>query len=557
MLWEGYFVISTILISLCILVTDKIPTETVFFSNLILFWNFNIINSEEALSGFSNKGLIAIGSLYILVYPLNNNKYVIKFIKKVFHPTSEKRSLLQISIIISLLSAFLNNTPLITLITPIIRRLTRQAKYPTSRFLMPISFASIIGGSCTLIGTSTNLVINSLLPNNISISFFELTPIASIFLLTYLLYLPVSQSLLSLTSGLYRETKRSFIIYLKSETEELIHKILNENQIEFSDLLGILNDETEIISYNTSKITDKYRLYKTNSLVIKSDNINEIIQNKKYFIKDVSITNFKNIYEVVIGNIHKQSISEFQNKYNCHIIAQRQIKSTLIQRGDTLLILSDKNFSQNWMDTQDFYMISNYDEINSKDEIKPLIIFLAVILLTAFNIYPIEKASVTGVILYIFLSIVDIKDAFKLVDFNLLLIIGSSFAISKAMINSKLSLELAKLITNINASPFAIYFIFILVAQILTEVITNNAVASLLTQIAVDITQLNNYNTKTFILGLMLSCSSSFLTPYGYATNLIVKGPGGYKFKDYIKFGLPVKILSLLNCLLIAVIYGI
>ena len=94
-------------------------------------------------------------------------------------------------------------------------------------------------------------------------------------------------------------------------------------------------------------------------------------------------------------------------------------------------------------------------------------------------------------------------------------------------------------------------------AQILTEVITNNAVASLLTQIAVDITQLNNYNTKTFILGLMLSCSSSFLTPYGYATNLIVKGPGGYKFKDYIKFGLPVKILSLLNCLLIAVIYGI
>jgi len=180
-----------------------------------------------------------------------------------------------------------------------------------------------------------------------------------------------------------------------------------------------------------------------------------------------------------------------------------------------------------------------------------------VILITALNIYPIEKASITGVILYIFLSIVDIKDVFKLIDLNLLLIIGCSFAISKAMINSGVSFEIAQLLTKINTNKYVIYFLFVMVAQILTEIITNNAVASLLTQIAIDISNLNDYNTKSFILGLMISCSSSFLTPYGYATNLIVKGPGGYKFKDYIKFGLPVKLLSIGICMLIAVIYGI
>ena len=186
-------------------------------------------------------------------------------------------------------------------------------------------------------------------------------------------------------------------------------------------------------------------------------------------------------------------------------------------------------------------MISKFtDEIINNNKL-PILLFILMISISASGLYPIEKSAMTTILLYVFLKIISINDALKIINYNLVLIIGCSFAISLAMEKSGLSLHIAGIIGSFE-NPWFIFLILQLLAQFLTEVITNNAVAVLLIKICLDITQVK---IKPLALGLMLACSCSFITPYGYATNLIVQGPGGYKFKDYVKYGFGIKIISI------------
>ena len=171
--WEEIIVCISLFIGLCLLATDKVSTEVVFFSQLIFFWNLGFINSDEALDGFSNKGLISIGALYVIVHPLSSNVYLNNIFRYLLKGKNIRLSMIKVCSVIAILSAFLNNTPLVQLVTPIIRKYSRSNKFPISRFLMPISFSSIIGGTSTLIGTSTNIIILSLIPSDIHINFFD------------------------------------------------------------------------------------------------------------------------------------------------------------------------------------------------------------------------------------------------------------------------------------------------------------------------------------------------------------------------------------------------
>ena len=555
MLWEEIITIIIIFGGLSVLVLDKLPCEIVFLTELILFWNFQIINSSDALLGFSNSGLISIACLYIVVHPLSSNIYVRQLIEKVLRG-SEKLSLLKINILIGLLSAFLNNTPLIQLITPIIREHSRKNKFPSSRFLMPISFSSIIGGLCSAIGTSTNLIILSLIPPGI-IGFFDLGIIGVPFFILFSLYTWfLGDKLLPVKSGLFREVKNNFVVLIKSKTEISIKNIFNNFGINQKDVIGVLNDDDENISFESM---EHYLLKPEESICIKSDSslIAVILNDKNFFIKDCpleQISKHHNIfYECVLGNISDISKENFEKKYSSKILALRS-KKELLQTGDTLLILSNENFYQNWIDTNDFFMISQFKDNFVNNNKLPLFLFLLMISISASGLYPIEKSAMTTIFLYIIFKIININDALKIINYNLLLIIGCSFGISLAMEKSGLSLRIAEIIGFFN-NPWVVYCILQMIAQFLTEVITNNAVAVLLVKICLDVSKVYEISIKPLALGLMLACSCSFITPYGYATNLIVQGPGGYQFKDYVKYGLGIKIISLGMSFLIPLIW--
>lgn len=556
MFWEEIITIIIIFGGLSVLVLDKLPCEIVFLTELVLFWNLKIINSNDALTGFSNSGLIAIACLYIVVHPLSSNIYVHKLINKVL-TGSQKWSLFKINVLIAILSAFLNNTPLIQLITPIIREYSRKNKFPSSLFLMPISFSSIIGGLCSAIGTSTNLIILSLIPSGI-VGFFDLGVIGIPLFFCFSLYTwYFGDKLLPVKSGLFREVKNNFVVLIKSKTEIGIKNFFDGFGVNEKDIIGVLNDQDENISFES---LEHYLLKPEESICIKSDCslISVILNDKNFFIKDCpleQISKHHNIfYECVIGNIRQTSCENFEKKYSCKILALRS-KKNILQTGDTLLILSNENFYKSWIDTNDFFMISQFKDNIVNDDKLPIFFFLLMISISASGLYPIEKSALTTIFFYICFKIININDALKIINYNLLLIIGCSFGISIAMQNSGLSIRIAQAIGYFD-NPWVIFCILQLIAQVLTEVITNNAVAVLLTKVCLEISSVYSINIKTLALGLMLACSSSFITPYGYATNLIVQGPGGYQFKDYIKYGLGIKVLSIGMSFMIPLIWG-
>lgn len=547
--WESITVSISLLLGLGILISDKVSAEVVFFVQLIFFWNLNIIDTEEALSGFSNRGLVAIGALYIIVHPLSNNEYLNKLFRWILKDKNLRLSLLKVCSLIAVLSAFLNNTPLVQLITPIIRKYSRLNHFPTSRFLMPISFSSIIGGTFTLIGTSTNLIIVSLLPDTNIIGFFDTAILAFPFFLIYLVYnYFFNEKLLPIRSGLFRGIKNNFFVNIKPKHDIKINKFTEDLGINPSEILGIYNKENNSINYNELNLetisNNVYICIKTNS-----EQINNIINSEKYEILDCPIESIqkdkKVFYECAVGNITEMDKSSFEHKYNCKIIASRNNKNT-IHKGSTILIITSNDFYSLWRNSNDFYMISLFNKEESNKRKLPVFLFFIMIGVTGAGLYPIEKSSTTLVVIYFIFRIIDIKDALKMINYGLLLVIGSSFGISQAMQNSGISQGIADLVSNMGSNWWTIFIITQLIAQILTEVVTNNAVAALMTQIIVDICNKNGFDLKPFIIGLMISCSCSFITPYGYATNLIIQGTGGYKFKDYFKYGIAVKIIGFL-----------
>ena len=542
--WEGYFVGVTLFLGLCLLAIDYISAEVIFLSELVIFWNCGIINENEALEGFSNRGLVAIGSLYIIVSPLSSNKYLNIIFKKMLDGENMRISMLRTCVVVAFLSAFLNNTPLVQLLTPIIRKYSRTRHFPSSRFLMPISFSSIIGGMMTLIGSSTNIIITSLITKNVG--FFEPALLGLPILVVYLVYnYFMNERLLEVRSGLYREVKNNFFMNVRCKENKSVEDVVIDFGIKMDDVIGVCNGD--VISYRDVENinTDEFLCVKVNPELV-----NNIINEDKYEVMDCDTKNHNLFYECVVGNVSNIDKKTFEHKYNCKILASRQEDGN-IGKGTTLLIITGEDFYKLWHNSSDFYMISLFNREEQNEKKLPIIIFVIMIALAASGLFNIEKCALSAVVLYIWLGIIDIKEALKLINYGLLLVIGCSFGIAKAMNNSGISKQIAGWIGNMGGEWIGVYFVIQLITQILTEVISNNAVAALMTQIVIDICRDNGYDIRRFVIGLMVSCSSSFVTPYGYATNLIIQGSGGYKFKDYFRYGIMVKIITLSLSLII------
>lgn len=546
MQWEGFVVGIGLFLGLLLLIFEKVSAEVIFLSELVLFWNLGIIDTEEALNGFSNRGLIAIGTLYILVAPLSCNYYLNVLCKKVLNGKNMKLSMIKTCGLIAFLSAFLNNIPLVQLITPMIRKYSRQNHFSSSRFLMPISFSSIIGGMMTLIGTSTNIIIVSLLPSDIKINFFDPAIVGFPMLIVYFVYNYIFNGrLLPIRSGLFREIKNNFYILIRNNGN--FEEMLIDFGITEEDFIGIYRDGS--IIFGEEIVDGEYLCVKSNP-----EGIRKIMSEEKYEIKDCNMENIQEshniFYECVVGNIINIDKKTFEHKYNCKILASRQMEET-ITRGTTLLVITGEDFYKLWGDSNDFYMVSlfNQEEMNKKK--LPILFFIIMIGITGAGVMSIERSSQSLLVLFLIFGVIDIKTALNKINYSLLLVIGCSFGISQSMINSGISFEIAKIVSKIGGDWVVVFLIIQIITQILTEVISNNAVAALMTQIVVDICRENGYDMRKFVIGLMVSCSCSFITPYGYATNLIIQGSGGYKFMDYVRYGATVKVIGLMMSFLV------
>lgn len=502
MTFEVIIVFITLALMLTALATDKMRPGMILFSAVVVFLCTGILSPKELLAGFSNKGMITVALLFLVSEGIRQSGALTQFIKKLLpqEKTSVLKAQLRILPTITVISAFLNNTPVVVIFAPIIKRWANYLKLPATYFLIPLSYATILGGICTLIGTSTNLVVHSMIEDAGMKGFgmFELGKVGIFIALTGIIYLLL-----------------------------------------FSTRL-LPADRPENLSEDDKK-PSTYHLVEA-ILGARFPGIN----------KRISEFDFQRHYGAEIKEIRR----------NGHTYTD--ISKLRFREGDTLLLLADDSFIKTWGESSVFLMLANgkdYEPAGKKKRWFALSLLVFMITgATVSELPAVQEYLPEGLELdmFFFVAITTVIMAWtkifppqkytKYISWDILITIACAFAISKAMENSGVSNILAQYIIGLSASygPYVLLAILFIITNIFTELITNNAAAALSFPIALSLSQQLGVNPMPFFVVICMAASASFSTPIGYQTNLIVQGIGNYKFTDFLRIGLPLNIITFL-----------
>ncbi len=536
----------------------------------------NLLNPQTILSGFSNTSLITVISLLILgqgvVQTRVLNGFIINFLG--FFSNNTKIIIFVTLFIVLFLSAFINNTPVVIIFIPIIQGIVKNLDYSMSKFLMPLSFAAILGGMITIVGSSTNLLVSNSLYNyaKIEISFFEFALPGSVIAIAGLFYLIFFSKILlkdrsPISNQLVDDSKNSFITKIVLNKDSfLIGKAIKDSNLkelgqakilmiqrgehaEHGPFYGFILEEGDILVVSISREQLTNILSQKIGSIETFEKDDESNSQKNQIITEVMVTPSSSLVGNTIENV------SFRYRYNCFVIGlQRKSKiitsnmsELALEPGDTLLIQGEKD-SIKALRTQSDLLPMEWatSQISSKDiSKKSIYIFLSVIFLGAFEILPLVVAALMGVVFMIMFHVLSIRQVIRSVDNNLLLLIVTSLALGSVIQITGTANFLSQSLIDFlgESSPLILLVCFYMLVSITTNFISNNACAVLFTPIAIDIAEKINVDPKIFAIALIFAVNTSFVTPLAYQTNLLVMGPGHYKFIDYVKFGLPLTVL--------------
>ncbi len=564
-----------VLILVCILVllmSNKFTPAKLFLAACSLLIILDIIPSEMALQGFSSKTVFTIAFLYVVVGSLRESG-AIHLIRRylVGLPKSQSAVINRILPVTTILSSLVNNTPVVATFTSVVQGLSKRFPIRLSQVLIPISYASILGGMCTLIGTSTNLVVDGLVQSQgyNGFSLFELAyvgiPIAVVGLI-YLkflapLCLPSHESSLEQFEH-SREYTVEMIIQPKSE---LARKSIQDAGLR--NLTSLFLIEIERQGHILSAVQPSTILEEGDRLIFAGSPESVVTLRDIHGLSLADDTRFKlagnhadrRLFEAVIspsnsiiGKTFKES--RFRHRYSAVVLSvsrhgeriSGKLGELKLQAGDILLIEAQKGFLMRYRNSSDFLLVSKLADGDRTDEKKALLalsIFAVMIIASAFSILSIFESSLLAAGLLILSGCISFEDAGKSIDFSVLIVIASAFSLGAAVQHVGLANILSNSIIDMVSTPLMALVIIYISTALLTELITNNAAAIIMLPIALNVADKLAVNFEAFVVVVMIAASASFMTPTGYQTNLMVMGLGGYRFSDYLKIGAPLSVL--------------
>ena len=588
---EEVFIYLSLLIVLSSMIFYAIDNLSIIFKSiviltfLLIFFSIfpfqaddgkNLLNPQTILSGFSNTSLITVLSLLILGQGVVQTRALdnaLSLLLKIF-PDKPNLVIIICLLLVVVLSAFINNTPVVIIFIPILQGIIKNMNSSLGRFLMPLSYVAILGGMTTLIGSSTNLLVSDSLKtySNITLGFFDFTLAGSIIAFSGFLYVVVfSKFKLFLTdrspstNELLDNRDNNFITQLVvNRNSELINQSTTDGQFpglekikilmiqrgehaEHGPFEGLILEEGDIlvVSISREQLTD---VLAKNIVSIEYEKKDEEFDNNQ-LITEAMVTPSSSLVGNTIENV------SFRYRYNCLVIGLQR-KSRIITKkmgelplepGDTLLIQGEAEVIKNLRNQSDLLPMEwATSEIHNKEIAnKSLIIFLTVVGLGALEILPLVVASLLGVVSILFFKVLNIRQVIRSIDNSLLLLIVTSLALGQVIQVTGTANFLSDFLLNIleGSSAMTIILCFYIFVSITTNFISNNACAVLFAPIAIDIAEKLSVDPKTVAIALIFAVNTSFLTPLAYQTNLLVMGPGHYKFIDYVKFGMPLTIL--------------
>lgn len=591
---EGFIVLAVVFITIIALAKEVMRPGLVFFSSAVVLMATGILSDKEVLAGFSNKGMVTIGVLFLVSEGIRQSG-ILNRVAQTYLPRKRRKMIFlipQIMLPVSILSAFLNNTPVVIIFAPIIKKWTEKLNLSSKKFLIPLSYATIFGGMCTLIGTSTNLVVHGLIIENgyEGFSMFELGKVGIFIAVLGTIYMAIAGNKLLPGEKILFNTKSSteykdyyYDLIIPGSSKMIGLEIKNGRLKELKNLL-IRNIERDGNIIQTKK--GSFQLIANDKLLVagKSDRLNYILANENVKLSGIDLvkaTPKKDLkqYEAVIAPRFPgvgKTIPEFNfyEHYQAVVIAIHRngeritsnIGNLKLKAGDNLVLLTTERFIQNWGDSKIFYLTSYIRDYRTTGTFwkkwLAFIILLAMIIGTTMGKFISSPGGINfdmfyfaslAAILLIWMKIMPHQKYTKAISWDVLITIACAFAISKAMQNSGTAEAIAR--TTINFSkgfgPIGVLAALYLITAIFTEIITNNAAAALVFPIALSAALQLGVDPKPFFVTIAIAASASFSTPIGYQTNLIVQAIGNYKFSDYLKIGLPLNILAFFLSLLL------
>ncbi|MGB5064681.1 MAG: SLC13 family permease [Candidatus Competibacter sp.] len=568
--WEAWFTGGLILALLGVLVTTRAAPDMVFLGGLVLLVLAGIVPAAKAFEGLANQGVITVGALYVVVAGLRETGGAQWLVQRILgRPESLSRAQLRLMLPVTVLSAFLNNTPVVAMLIPGVGEWARKYRLPVSKLMLPLSYAAILGGTCTLIGTSTNLVVNGLLIDraNVNLGMFDIAPIglsAAIVGVTFIILtsrwlLPDRRPAVSPTDDPRRYTLE-MLVDRDGPLEGKTIEAAGLRHLPDCYLMEIDRDGVVLPAVSPREILqpgDRLVFVGVVDSVVDLQRIRGLTSASNQVFKLAERRSDRLLVEAVVSNtcpLIGRSIRDgrFRNRYKAVVIAvarngerlHGKIGDIVLRPGDILLVEAGVGFLEGHRNSRDFFLVSPVPDstpLRHERALLALGILVAMVLAAGLDLVGMFEAALTAAALMVLTRCVSVAGARQSIDWSVLLVIVAAFGIGGALQSTGLALAVATAILGLAGDSPALNLVMVYLATVLfTAVINNNAAALLMFPIAQAVTVSLDVSIVPFALAIMMAASAEFSTPIGYQTNLMVYGPGGYRFSDYLRIGLPL-----------------
>ncbi len=593
MTWTAWFALVVTVFVVAGL-AKNLAADALLWGAVVVCGFAGILSLEEMFIGFTNTGMLTIAALYIVAAGVRETGALDLVARKLLRGVRTSRALMvRLGMVVPVLSAFLNNTPVVAMLIPMLSQWSAKHRVSPSRVLIPVSFMSILGGMTTLIGTSTNLVIHGMMADAAAsrpdleqslrpMGLFEIGAVGipcAVLGVVYLIFF--SRRLLPERMDMLEEigsSPREYMVEMKV-TEECqfvgmhveeaglrhlhglyLHEIVRDGELIAPVQPDHLIEAGDVLSFSgvVSTIVDLERLpglipvadpgYEHQLSVQREHMLTEAVVSPTSPIIDQSISasNFRALYNAAVVAVHRGGTR-----------LSGRVGDVVLRSGDTLLLQTGPHFVDAHRNNRDFFLVSGVADSQPPRHdraVLSLVLLAVMIVLLTTQVMPTVLAAFFVAGAMIVGRCISVPNARQALELQTLFAIAGAIALGQALLNSGAVHAVAHgTVSSLGTwGPFAVLAGIALLTMLFTEVVTNTAAAALMFPLAVATALDLGVDPRPFVMVVALIASASFLTPIGYQTNLMVFGPGGYRFTDFGRVGLPLSLLLLLAAILLA-----